>query len=58
MITLLPYVMKTLSYDLARDFLPVTLIGLTKFALVVSPTLPVNSVKDLIALAKAQPGRR
>jgi tripartite-type tricarboxylate transporter receptor subunit TctC len=54
-ITLLPFVMKSLSYDLARDFQPVTLIGLTKFGLVVSPTLPVNSVKDLIALAKAQP---
>jgi tripartite-type tricarboxylate transporter receptor subunit TctC len=54
-ITLLPFVMKSLSYNLARDFQPVTLVGLTKFALVASPTLPVNSVKDLIALAKAQP---
>jgi tripartite-type tricarboxylate transporter receptor subunit TctC len=32
------------------------LTGLTQFALVVSPTLPVNSVKDLIALAKSKPG--
>ena len=54
-ITLLPYVMKTISYDLARDFQPITLVGLTKFALVVSPTLPIKSVKDLIALATAQP---
>jgi tripartite-type tricarboxylate transporter receptor subunit TctC len=54
-ITLLPYVMKSVSYDLNRDFAPVTLVGLTKFCLVVSPTLPVNSVADLIALAKAQP---
>ena len=35
---------------------PVTLVGLTKFCLVVSPSLPVNSVADLIALAKAKPG--
>jgi tripartite-type tricarboxylate transporter receptor subunit TctC len=54
-ITLLPYVMKSVSYDLARDFVPVTLVGLTKFCLVVSPSLPVNSVAELIALAKAQP---
>jgi len=32
------------------------LTGLTQFALVVSPALPVNSVKDLIALAKSKPG--
>jgi tripartite-type tricarboxylate transporter receptor subunit TctC len=55
-IILLPYVMKSVSYDLAKDFAPVMLTGLTQFALVVSPTLPVNSVKDLIALAKSKPG--
>jgi len=55
-IILLPYIMKSLSYDLARDFAPVMLTGLTQFALVVSPTLPVSSVKDLIALAKSKPG--
>ena len=55
-ITLLPGVMKTVSYDLARDFQPVTLVGLTKFCLVVSPTLGVNSVADLIKLAKSRPG--
>ena len=54
-ITLLPYLMKSISYDLAKDFEPVVLVGLTQFALVVSPSLPVNSVRDLIALAKAKP---
>jgi tripartite-type tricarboxylate transporter receptor subunit TctC len=54
-ITLLPYVMKSVSYDLAKDFDPVVLVGLTQFCLVASPSLPVNSVADLIALAKAQP---
>jgi tripartite-type tricarboxylate transporter receptor subunit TctC len=54
-IILLPYLMKSLPYD-AGDFTPVMLTGLTQFALVVSPTLPVNSVKDLIALAKSKPG--
>lgn len=55
-ITILPFVMKSVSYDLGRDFDPVVLVGLTKFCLVVSPSLPVKSVSDLIALAKAQPG--
>jgi tripartite-type tricarboxylate transporter receptor subunit TctC len=55
-IILLPHVMKSIGYDFARDFAPVMLTGLTQFALVVSPALPVSSVKDLIALAKARPG--
>jgi tripartite-type tricarboxylate transporter receptor subunit TctC len=55
-IILLPYVMKSVPYDVATDFAPVMLTGLTQFALVVSPTLPVNSVKELIALAKSKPG--
>jgi tripartite-type tricarboxylate transporter receptor subunit TctC len=55
-ITILPYAMKSVSYDLGRDFDPVVLVGLTQFCLVVSPSLPVNSVAELIALAKAKPG--
>src|SRR6516165_4493619 len=55
-IILLPYVKRVVSYDLAKDFAPVMLTGLTQFALVVSPTLPVSSVKDLITLAKSKPG--
>jgi tripartite-type tricarboxylate transporter receptor subunit TctC len=55
-IILLPYVMKSIFYDFAKDFAPVMLTGLTQFALVVSPALAVNSVKDLIALAKSKPG--
>ncbi len=54
-ITLLPYLKKSVSYDLAKDFDPVCLIGLTQFGLVVSPSLGVNSVAELIALAKAHP---
>jgi tripartite-type tricarboxylate transporter receptor subunit TctC len=54
-ITLIPFVKKEVSYDLKKDFAPVTLMGLTEFCLVVSPSLPVKSVADLIALAKAQP---
>jgi tripartite-type tricarboxylate transporter receptor subunit TctC len=54
-IALLPYLKKSISYNLV-DFDPVVLVGLTQFGLVVSPSLPVNSVQDLIALAKANSG--
>jgi tripartite-type tricarboxylate transporter receptor subunit TctC len=53
---LLPYLMKSVSYDPAKDFEPIVLIGLTEFSLVVSPKLPVKSVADVIALAKQRPG--
>lgn len=45
-----------LPYDSVRDFAPVTLLAFTAWALVVNPSLPVHSVKELIALAKAKPG--
>lgn len=45
-----------LAWHPVRDFAPVTLIGTTNGVLLVPPTLPVKSVKDLIALAKARPG--
>lgn len=45
-----------LPWHPVRDFAPVMLIGTTNGVLLVPPTLPVKSVKDLIALAKARPG--
>src|SRR6266851_6309441 len=45
-----------LSYDPIKDFAPVGLLAKGANVLVVHPSLPVNSVKDLIALAKKQPG--
>ncbi len=42
-------------YDVLRDFTPVTLIGVSPLILVVSPAVPVKTVKDLIDLAKAKP---
>ncbi len=46
-----------LNYDLVRDFAPVSLLAATPHVLVVHPSLPVKSVKELIALAKARPGQ-
>lgn len=44
------------GYDSLRDFAPVTLLATGPAILVAHPSLPVKSVKDLIALAKARPG--
>jgi len=44
-----------LSYDIIRDFAPITMLAISHHVLVAHPSLPVKSVKELIALAKAQP---
>ena len=44
-------------YDPVRDFAPITLAAIAPNVLVVHPSLPVKSVKELIALAKAKPGQ-
>ena len=48
--------MKKLPYDPVRDFAPITRIAMSPNLLVVHPSLPVRTVKDLVALAKARPG--
>ena len=50
-----PLLQKT-PYDPVRDFSPITLATTAPNILVVHPSLPVKSVKELIALAKAKPG--
>ena len=55
-LTLAPFLGK-LPYDALRDFAPVTLTARAPNAIAVHPSLPVRSVKDLIALARAQPGK-
>ena len=53
---LLPFMQKV-SYDPVRDFLPVSLTVTSPNVIVVHPSLPVKSVKELIAFAKARPGQ-
>ena len=48
---------KKLPYDSIRDFAPVTLFATSPLLLVAHPSLPVKSVKELIALAKARPAQ-
>jgi tripartite-type tricarboxylate transporter receptor subunit TctC len=47
---------KKMPYDPVRDLQPVTLVGTTPPILLAHPSLPVRSVKDLVALARAKPG--
>lgn len=47
---------KSVPYDSTRDFSPVTLTGNVENLLVVHPSVPVQSVKDLIAVAASKPG--
>ena len=44
-------------YQVERDFAPVSLVATAPNILIVSPKLPVNNVRELVALAKAQPGK-
>src|SRR5688572_21949402 len=46
-----------LPYDPLRDFAPIARVGTAAYVLVSHPSLPVKSVKELIALAKARPGQ-
>ena len=46
-----------LSYDVTRDLAPVSLLADSPFVLVVHPSVPASSVKELVALAKSRPGK-
>jgi tripartite-type tricarboxylate transporter receptor subunit TctC len=52
-----PALYRHLSYDVFRDFIPVTQLVATATVLVANPKLPVRSAKELIALAKQKPGK-
>ena len=52
-----PWLMKSVSYDPIKDFTPIARGGNLPFMLVVNPKLPIQSVQDLVALAKKSPGK-
>ena len=56
-LTILPSLRKSVPYDTLRDFAPISLISVGPFVLITHPSVPVKSVKELIALAKSQPGK-
>ncbi len=53
---LVPFLQDNLTYDPIRDFAPISMVVRSPNVLVTNLKLPVNSVKELIALAKAKPG--
>ena len=55
--TINPLLYPKLPYDSSRDFAPVTVLAEYPFTLVIHPSVPARSVKELIALAKARPGQ-
>ncbi len=55
--TMAPGIYKKLPYEFTRDLEPVGLVALTPNVLVVSPSLPVKSVAELIAYIKSHPGK-
>jgi tripartite-type tricarboxylate transporter receptor subunit TctC len=52
-----PGLYKKLPYDLVKDFAPVTLLASTPSVVMLNPSVPANSVKEFVALAKAKPGQ-
>jgi tripartite-type tricarboxylate transporter receptor subunit TctC len=56
-VSIAPITMKTMPYDPVRDLQPITLVGQVPFFLVVNPSLPVNTLEEFIAYARANPGK-
>ena len=55
-LTILPH-MRKVPFDTVRDFAPISLISIGPFLMMSHPSVPVKTVQDVIALAKAQPGK-
>ncbi len=55
--TIHPSLYPRLPYDPLKDFAPVTVLGIVTSVMVTTPSLPVTSVRDLVALAKKRPGQ-
>src|SRR6186997_1279876 len=52
-----PALYAKLPYDAVNDFAPISMVASVPYVLVVEPSLPVNSVQQMIALAKSRPGK-
>ena len=55
--TINPKLYDKLPFDVERDFVPISLAALSPQILVANPSVPANNIRELIALAKAQPGK-
>ena len=52
-----PFVKVKVPFDVLKDFTPVTLVAASPWVVVVNPAVQANNIRELIALAKAQPGK-
>jgi len=52
-----PFISKAMPFDVQKDLAPVAMLTATPFMVVVNPALPVKSIAELIAYAKAHPGK-
>src|SRR5215212_10530762 len=52
-----PFLMKNIAYDPVKDFAPVSRLGSFTLMLVIHPSIPAKSVKELIEYARANPGK-
>jgi len=52
-----PFMMKKLAYDPVRDFAPVARLALVPYVVVVNPEVRVTTLRELVAAAKAEPGK-
>jgi tripartite-type tricarboxylate transporter receptor subunit TctC len=55
--SILPHLMPKLSYDASKDFAPIILLATAPNVLIVHPSIPAKTVNELIAYAKANPGK-
>jgi len=56
-ITILPHLQKEIAYSPLKDFAPVSLVTSGPYLLIMHPSVPAKTVKELLALAKAEPGK-
>jgi tripartite-type tricarboxylate transporter receptor subunit TctC len=56
-LAILPAIKKKMPYDVEKDLAPIMMLAETPYALIVNPSLPVHSVKELIAYLKQHPGK-
>jgi tripartite-type tricarboxylate transporter receptor subunit TctC len=56
-LTILPHLQKHVAYDTLRDFLPISLVSIGPFLLITHPSVPAKTVKELVTLAKSEPGK-
>lgn len=55
-LTVIPHMSSKAPYSVERDYAPISLVAMVPSMLVVHPSLPAKSVKELVALARAKPG--